>query len=246
MHNLKNMRLILYSVIILVLNGCSNSEKDNKRINSVTSDELPSSELDSFYVGKILFKVESLNEKDFNLTNQTTVLFDTLEVANIQRDSNSVKRINDTLKLLTDIGEILVVNNPSDNDDFCKYEYLYFESRLNKYVIAGSYWESSDYLLIDKLTGTKSKYIGLPSVSPNRKYILTGNCDLVAGFTYNGIELYKKSTSIELIGSRELNSWGPLNLKWINDSTIFAKVSIADTSRTTLERTGYLRLTINE
>lgn len=237
------MRHIHFFVIILVLFRCSNSDKIDKKIN--TNDSLKVSKLDTFYVGEILFKVESINAENFNKSNDNTMPFDTSETVNIQRDSNWVKRMGDTLKLLTDNGEISIVNTPPDNDGFSNYEYLYYDSRINKYVIAGSYWESYDYVLVDKLTGIKVTTIGLPSVSPNRKYIFTGNCDLVAGFTLNGIELYKSSTK-EHIGTKELSSWGPLNYKWINDSTIYAKVSISDTSSSTLERPGYLKLTMQE
>ena len=84
--------------------------------------------------------------------------------------------------------------------------------------------EGYQYLMINSKTGKETFICGPPAVSPNKKYLVASNLDLIAGFVYNGIEMYDiEADSLKLNWRRELTKWGANEIAWINDHTLIAK-----------------------
>lgn len=114
---------------------------------------------------------------------------------------------------------------------------------LNKYLIYATYYEWYNYVLIDRVSGDTTITAGLPIISPDKKTFICGNCDLVAGFTFNGIELYTNKNKPELVAIRELTKWGPTSIKWLDNSSLIVECNISDTTNANLERQDFLKLT---
>lgn len=78
-------------------------------------------------------------------------------------------------------------------------------------------------MLVNRQNGHKNHISGLPYISKDNKKIITINKDLIAGYSFNGIELYtiladslKEEFYIE-------TKWGPQDLKWINENEFLLK-----------------------
>ncbi|HWY35057.1 MAG TPA: hypothetical protein VNX68_10450, partial [Nitrosopumilaceae archaeon] len=83
--------------------------------------------------------------------------------------------------------------------------------------------------------------------SPDKNYFISGNADLVAGFVFNGFDLYEiKNKKIHLIGRRELSNWGPEKIAWINNSSLLVQRIISDTTKPDKVRSEYVKLIMNK
>jgi hypothetical protein len=129
-----------------------------------------------------------------------------------------------------------------DDEKYVTYQYRGYSKEVNQFVVYGAFYEWYDYLLIDGVTGDTTDLCGIPIVSPGKKQLISGNADLDAGYTFNGIELYDDSHPPNILASRELTKWGPKIIKWKDDNTLYIEASVLDS---TGEKTDYFKLTLN-
>jgi hypothetical protein len=102
-------------------------------------------------------------------------------------------------------------------------------SQIPYYSVRVQWDEGNGYKLINQNTGKVYSLFGRPYPSPNRKYIATVSSDINAGFSFNGIQLFKiNEDNIELIASFEPKKWGPIALMWKNDEEIILKNETVD------------------
>tara|TARA_B110000285_G_scaffold92393_1_gene105823 strand:- start:379 stop:1065 length:687 start_codon:yes stop_codon:yes gene_type:complete len=161
----------------------------------------------------------------------------------LKEDSLKVIRLNDTLVFNLNNGKKAhLINDDSNGERYGQYSYLGTLDNLNQFIVYGSFWEWHNYILIDMESGDTNYLAGFPVLSPDKKTIISGNCDLIAGYTFNGLELYNNSSPIKKICSTELMSWGPDKIKWIDDSSLIIKGYISDTSLDNLQKLEYFRI----
>lgn len=102
-------------------------------------------------------------------------------------------------------------------------------SQIPYYSVRVQWDEGNGYKLIHQNTGKVYSLFGRPYPSPNKKYLATVSSDINAGFSFNGIQLFKiNEDNIELIASYEPKKWGPVSLMWKNDEEIILKNETVD------------------
>ena len=170
---------------LLIIFGC----KGNNSSQDFTERELLSGTA-TFYLGKKHIKIEEITKEYFD--SFPSVIIDSSEV-NLQKDTSTVRKIADTLFIKTQVKELKFVNT-SDKNDYVNYQYIRFLKEQNKFLVYCSYYESHDYILIDNRNAEITHLWGLPVFSPDNKYIISGNEDLNAAFTDNGIQLFENNT----------------------------------------------------
>ncbi|MFP9112902.1 hypothetical protein ACLI1A_03100 [Flavobacterium sp. RHBU_3] len=241
------MKYYIYCIAALfpLLFGCQ-ADKKEPSAQIIKNEQTLRSELDTFNLGTIPVTVTRVTKAGFDAL--PSVNFDTPEDKLLIADSSYVKRVGDTLAFKTLSKTVKLVNNDKENEgeaeNYANYTYYGYLKNVGKFVVFGTYWEEYDYLLIDNKTGDIARVCGLPVVSPDGKKIVSGNVDLIATFTYNGIELLDSRNIIKPIAARELNTWGPEEIKWKDNHTLFVKAQIADEKANNLVRTEYLSLTL--
>jgi hypothetical protein len=239
---MKNKTLFLLPVAILL--SCTNSEKSKETIGAISVKDSLRSEIDTFNIGTKFFSVQQISQTDFDKVPRP-IMPDTSENKLLQKDSAFVTRLGTVLILTVGNNETISFkdNTKEESEEFCKYTYSGFLPDINQYIIFGTYIESYNYLLIDKTTGDTSYVCGYPVLSPDKKYFICGNTDLIAGFVFNGFDMYEvKDKKIKLVGQRYLNNWGPENIKWQDDSTLFAQRTVLDTTLSTMTRIDHVKL----
>jgi hypothetical protein len=235
------MKKYFYCFLIVaqsILLGCgSHQPKDG-----TTAEAAIKFEGDTFKIGDKTFFIEQITRSDFDKS--TSTILDSSEKRNILQDSLLVKRTADTLILKISNGKtVSLVNNNSDNDSYTQYSYRGKLSDIGQFIVSVSHWEGHDYLLINESSGDKMNIIGIPKLSPNKKYLITSNNDLFAENTFNGFELFRIDNKIvKLIGKKELTEWGPEDIKWVNDSVILVERTIKDTTQANMERKDFIKL----
>lgn len=235
-----------YSIVFAFLSGmalvnCGN-DKTAEKVEIETVSEKPlASELDTFYLGGKLVHVEKIEKSAFDEVDAAPAV-DTSEVKNIQNDSDKVQRMGDTLRIKTTAKDVFIVNNDSDTDEYAHYTYQSYIKNIDQYLVFGGFYEWHNYLLIDGKTGAQTVLWGSPVVSPNGEYIVSGNADLVAQFTDNGIQLFANAGAPKIIGERILQLWGPEEIRWSDNKTLFVKANVADDKSPDMEVTRYFKL----
>ncbi|HXB39586.1 MAG TPA: hypothetical protein VNZ49_03535 [Bacteroidia bacterium] len=231
-------------LLIASLSCCTNAEKPKETSDvSLKKDSLVS-ELDTFYIGQKLFTVFPASKEDFDKIPEP-VRCDTSEKNNLFKDSAFVTRLGGTLILnCKDKETIVFKNNPKEGyEEYADYTYLGKIPDINQYLILGSFHESFSYLLVNPLSGDTTFICGEPVFSPDKKYFICGNTDLIAAFVINGFDLYEiNGKKIKLVGRRELSKWGPEKIKWIDNSSLLIERSVLDTTKQEMTRTDYIKL----
>ena len=228
----KMTKHIFIGTLLLFAFGCQEAPKTR---TIVTSDTL--------VIGGKIYEMETISEKAYVAIH--TDEEDTSEKRTIKLDANMVHRNGDTLFLKkTDGNYVQLINNfVEDDDSFAVYSYRYYLDDLGYYVVYAGFWEWYHYLIINQATGKITYACGPPVVSPDLNYIMSCNEDLLAGFTFNGFELYAvDKDSLRLIESKELRDWGPASMKWIRNDEIIIEQSIFDTTKANYIRTNYIRM----
>jgi len=88
-------------------------------------------------------------------------------------------------------------------------------------VVHVQYFEGSSFFLIHEGTGKKTEVYGPPVLSPGKDLFFTYNCDIAAGFSKNGIQVFRINKDASITGLAEIQkSWGPINVRWSGSNGI--------------------------
>ncbi len=101
------------------------------------------------------------------------------------------------------------------------YEYRYYLPKMGFHVLKKYGYEWSGFILVNDKSGRVIDIAGYPKPSPDFKYLVTTNFDLVAAFEFNGIQLYgfTEEGFVQLM-DKELFDYGPLTPIWIDEKTV--------------------------
>lgn len=146
-----------------------------------------------------------------------------MELYYISKVPDKVRRNGKELILsLTNGSTKTFVNNLSEDDNYEVYQF----QKLNNgfYTIAVFYYESYGYYIVNADNGKSTFTIGVPVLSPDRTQFAAANYDMVAAFTFNGLELLSiTKDSIMSTLKFDFYTWGPEEIKWKDDSTLYVK-----------------------
>jgi hypothetical protein len=198
---------------------------------------------------------------DSSLTESKTKTSDILQTFTITKaaadDFNKAKRLfvdktlYDTTTFIKVNGEIkLPIENKwkpfvtfkdtllnADYPEVEKYFYVGEFEKIGFYIVGGSFWEHSEYYLIDKRTGSKTVTWSSPTISPTDKFI--ANLSMTYGLegVPNGIQVWSidrnpnnQVETISLSKHIELDQqiWAPEDFVWETDNSIILKVAAVD------------------
>lgn len=201
---------------------------------------------DTFHLCNTVVYIDTISEAEFGATTSVNTFYDTNEIQYLLPDTGRVRRHFDTLAFSIDNGRtVFMINDTSDSENASKYLYTGHDKVLNKYVVQGFFYEWWSHFLIDKSKGDTTIVCGAPVASPDGRYFICGNSDIDAGFTFNGLELYENTSPPKLVCAREIPYWGPSQIKWHDNKTLFIHADMLDTSGQRL-RPRFLRLRLGE
>jgi hypothetical protein len=233
-----------FSVAVLLLfTQCNSSEKSEKKLDSTPTviskvDSISQNTMESI-------KDSVLTNADFDdnlpinrylkieLIDKATYLSQKSTIVNFfQPDTLTFIKKNNVLEIKCEnkIRKYVDVNiGDKVSTEIEEYYYIGRIDSLNKYVIRGSYWENSDYKLVDKTTGEAQKFIGYPYVSPDKKYIISMYPN-VHGSSYGDLEFYEISNKMsKLILTQRFSKWLPTYeekmIFWSEDGYLYIPVN---------------------
>lgn len=202
---------------------------ENAAAAPASTNERP---IDSFRIANKKFLVYSLAKS--SISPATELDYDSVEGPQLAKEAAKVQRHGDTLVFALKNGKTAILANdrkPAIDENYAVYYYAGYREELGQHLAFGSYYESSDYLLINPANGQQTHLWGIPYLSPDKQFVLCPSFDLEAGFNNNGFELYSfENGNLKLLGDTELQHWGPGQIKWIDANTLEAEYQTMDTA----------------
>jgi hypothetical protein len=205
------MKLYLFFIPSLLL-GCTPKKNvvNNEHFNG-----------DTLILNKVIYYLDSIGEVEYKSTHKQKFNGGDKEIID---DTANVKR--DTLKLkfhLSNGVDSVLVNDTTEGwSNYIAYSYIESCKNIDYWLLGITYYEGSQYLLLDRENGEKLWIWGMPIYSPNMKYFVCNSCDLEAGYDANGFQLFEvKNNKAIHRWSKSIDDWGPSEIRWKNDSTIY-------------------------
>ncbi len=196
-----------------------------------TSPKIKATTIDSLQT----FQITKATAEDFNNAKKSFVdktLYDTI----------TFRKVNGEIKLPTNekwrpfvTFKDTLLN--TDNSDVRQYYYVGQFDKIGFYIVGGSFWEHSEYYLVDKRTGRRTTTWSSPTLSPKDKFI--ANLSMTYGLegVPNGIQVWRidkhennQVEPISLSKHLELDQqiWAPDDFVWESDNSIILKVAAVD------------------
>lgn len=233
-HHMKQYLSLLTAVVLWT--ACHPSAASNSTPSAETTVAVPAPTnerpIDSFRIGNKQFLVYSLAKSSFSPA--TDIDYDSAEGPQLTREAAKVHRQGDSLLFTLKNGKTSVLansRNPKNDEDYAVYYYAGYKEDLQQHLAFGSYYESSDYLLVNPANGKQTHLWGIPYLSPDKQFVLCPSFDLEAGFNNNGFELYSyENGNMQLLGETDLQHWGPGQIKWVDSHTLEAEYQTMDTA----------------
>lgn len=233
-------KVFLLLLVCATFYACKSTEEKDKGKNSRPNDSTNTKEI---LRDTITFSVEPIDEKSYckltsqmgfcnaRLTNEW-ISDSLLEIKLLKENKNLIRRDGYDLIVIAKSGEIrLKDNTDEESGDYLSYKLI--EVNGAYITLTLFYYESSEFMVINTENGKSFKTWGKPVFNQNKTMVVAGNSDLFAGFTNNGIQLFEQdSTGWNLKMQKILDDWGPVNLFWLNDSSILSKKNSIDESDT--------------
>lgn len=141
----------------------------------------------------------------------------------------AVKRVGQALWLRpAGHAPLRLLNNPIEDYDLnIAYEYMATLPAIGQWLLAVHLYEGGYYLLIDQRTGNKTRIWGPPAVSPNGRYFVCGNSDVLARYEPNGLQLWLADGRPQLLWQRETD-WGVQEPRWLDNRSILFQQDFFD------------------
>jgi len=194
-------------------------------LNIISSLSVAGQESKYFEKGQQLnkyLKIELVDEQLFESRKDSAVNF-------LLADTAIIEKKNGTIELQCQVKVVRYVDNPTDNDGTREFQYIGQIEFLNKYLIYGLYWESSNYIFVDKISGEETSFGEFPYISPNKQNIISIYANPYE--TTADLELYSisENNSIKQIMNVSFINWMPTVEKgemfWSTDGYLYLTVN---------------------
>ena len=154
---------------------------------------------------------------------------------------------NMTLCIIVDSGDTLTFSNQpwsGSEESNTDYELLDYLPAQNIWVIKETGWEYWVNYLVSGSDGEIHDAVSFPHPSPDGTRLLCFFEDLVAGFTWNGIQIWRVDGGHLVLEFQNLSvPWGPVDAEWIDDGRIeFEKLTFDYVRNRYSSRPGWLEL----
>ena len=141
----------------------------------------------------------------------------------IARDKGDLIQI----KLLN--GESIKLKPSTENDEI-DFTFENHFKELNLLLFRVQWGEGNNYAIIDFTNGKKTYIIGPPFFSPDKRFMIAINCDIEPRYSNNGFELFELvNREFKKVWRYDPVVWGPVDLTWIDNTTIKSKNHAMDT-----------------
>jgi hypothetical protein len=174
-----------------------------------------------------LYTLDTATRVDFEKAKKNSPEAFTADTANFRKENGILSlRIKGEWQLLASFRDTLSAPE-TDDTDIREYKYLGQFKPINKYVVAGYFWEFYECYLVDKVTGKIYTTWTQPSLSPDNKFLASLSLPYGLEGMPNGIQVFKVMNGGEAITKYfEINQdeWSPYESYWESNDSIIIKM----------------------
>lgn len=135
---------------------------------------------------------------------------------------------SDKIRLKKKSGELITIDNHVNGEFDLTVEDDLTELGYYTLYITDSGERRSGWFINEK-TGDSFYTKGEPILSTNKKRFIVANYDMEEGLEWNGIQIYSiNDKEITLEYEEALFSWGPTNVKWVDDTHILLTKNVLE------------------
>lgn len=140
-----------------------------------------------------------------------------------QLPDSDAERSGDTLTLALEGGDsVQLVDVRGDASDVVHYSYQMRWAELGLVLVQVQYWEGSEYLLVDRATGERTRLPHWPLLGPEGRRFAVLSFDLEAGYGPNTLQIWDLGSGTPALEwSVEPEDWGPAEGRWENPTTLW-------------------------
>lgn len=139
-------------------------------------------------------------------------------------------RVNDSLVFTGERGaRTVLADKKTGGEDHIAYQLVRYIPELCSFAVIVHFYEGGTFCLVHEKTGKKTEVFGLPILSPGKDRFVAYNCDIVAGYTANGLQVFRINRDTSVTRLAEIRkTWGPVNVRWAgNDRIVFDRLDFA-------------------
>jgi hypothetical protein len=225
------MRTFYFISLILLFFSCKSNSVDSKTksSNEVVSDSIPKIEtpmielikgdtIDTLMSENKIYYVTQISDDYYDKANDKS-----LKTYKYPKDQEKI-RINSDSIVIYAIDTTLVFRNEEGEENIADFTFKGLIPQTQFAIIDGMFWEWTESYLVGINNGQVYSIFNAPAISPDLKFIVSYNADLVAMMMSNGLQILKyENDSISIDFELEFYDWGPEEVKWENDSSLLIK-----------------------
>lgn len=148
-----------------------------------------------------------------------------LEGGILKKYPNLVSRKAHQLKIKLSNGQTKIITDIRDENDGDKtriFSFINYFPSIQYGLLHVQFYEGGSYNLIDMRTGVQTEVLGDAVLSPDNRRLAISYADVMAGYSSNVLAVYLVLPRGLVLEFRELaQEWGPVDLKWRDNRTIF-------------------------
>lgn len=196
-------------------------QHDLNVINSITINNRSQEYPEGHFLNEYL-KLELVDKSMFDEQTSNAVNY-------LVQDTTNIVKKNGTIELPYDNKKIKRYTDKPDEEETSQiFTYIGNIPFLNKYVLTGSYYEGSDYKLVDNVTGDELSLGDYPYISPDKKYLVWISANPYENTADFGLYTINGKNVKQLMVTSFMN-WVPvteekLTIFWSSDNYIYVPV----------------------
>ncbi|MGE0442152.1 MAG: hypothetical protein AB7S39_16845 [Gemmatimonadales bacterium] len=139
-----------------------------------------------------------------------------------RQGAGGIVRRGRVLEILLRSGDtVRLADDSTEGDDYRSFAYRGRLAGTPFHVLQVGHYEGRTWLLVHDSTGRHIALDGYPVAAPGGGAIATASFDLVAGFDFNGVEMFETAAdSLIAVWRIEPPDWGPDSLRWTGRDTL--------------------------
>ncbi|HYG49951.1 MAG TPA: hypothetical protein VD905_03565 [Flavobacteriales bacterium] len=240
--------------LLLFVSACEGEKKtENKEPQKTNTLETTATDKDT-----ITFTLEDIDEKSYCRLVEKAGYCKKNGFGSWAQDSlNEIKLLKDNRRVVKRKGNKLTFTIGKNNLEYKNVrdemsgEYVIYRlvDMNDEYaVLALLYYEGHEYMVLNHKTGKSFKTWGRPIFNASKSMVASGNYDLAAGYSNNGLQVFtNENGKWDLKMARLLDDWGPSGLWWVNDSVIASmKNRMIETSKGATDTTTFVKILLKK
>jgi len=238
----KMKRFLVFTGLVVCI-ACSSKVSNNQSDNTLNGNRQEAGKelVEELSVNGHILLLKHISELEYNELSQK------VKGVKISRIDSDLKQGGKLILPLANGTSKVLLDKKSDTEiDDVSYSFIGKIDSLSLYVIKASFYETSEFILMDKETGEEIRTWGKPIISPDFKHLFSYGDALGYDVMPNGIQMWKfEDGKLKIDWEIKPDEWKPQSIDWLDENTLlFIKVYPKEFTQKSKDIYEYVKLII--